>query len=47
MPDWVGEGINPSPTLDLMNPVLGYFRIKRPCPMGALRRAGKTDATCP
>ena len=28
MPGSVREGINPSPTLDPLNPVFGYFRIK-------------------
>jgi hypothetical protein len=28
MPGLVREGMNPSPTLDPLNPVFGYFRIK-------------------
>ena len=27
MPGWVREGVNPSPTLDPLNPVFGYSRI--------------------
>ncbi len=28
MPGWMREGINPSPTLDPMNIMFGYFRTK-------------------
>ena len=36
MPGWVREGINPSPTLEPLNPDLDYFRTnkakrRKPC----------------
>ena len=32
MPDWVREGINPSPTLDPLTSVFGYLHTKSPGP---------------